>query len=160
MSCAHLEETLALYAGGDLDRVEAPRVESHLSGCAECRGFLDDINRSLVLIREEAVDWSAVDVMHQKTMSALQPARYHFWRYAAAVVFVMGGLTSWRLQAPVTVPPPPAIPVAVAQPNMLPLPAVPVITRAKKVRNAAKHEPMVVKLQTDDPDVVIYWVTD
>jgi hypothetical protein len=42
---------------------------------------------------------------------------------------------------------------------MPPLPT-PVAARAKKVRKAEKHEPMVVKLQTDDPDVVIYWVTD
>jgi anti-sigma factor ChrR (cupin superfamily) len=160
MSCAHLEESLALYAGGDLDPVEAAGVESHLSGCAECRAFLDQMNQSLLLIREETVDWSAVEVMHQRTMSALQPPRFHIWRYAAAVVLVMGGLASWRSQAPVTVPPPPAIPVAVAQPKMLPLPAVPVATRAKNVRKAGKHETMVVKLQTDDPDVVIYWITD
>ncbi len=158
MSCTHLEERLALYAGGDLDPVEAAKIELHLNGCAECRAFLGEMNASLAALQTETLEWAAVDVMHQRTISALRPAAFPFWRYAAAVAVVMGGLASWHFKPSAPIPLP-VVSAAVTQPKMLPVIA-PVVVRAKKARRVEKHESMVVKLQTDDPDVVIYWITD
>ena len=160
MSCSHFEERLALYASCDLDPLEATQVELHLQDCSPCRVFLQEIRQSLALLDEEPVDSAAIDAVRERTLAALRPAPLHLWRYAAAVSLLSGGL-SWG-GWPTELPGPPAVSVAVAPPNLPPAPApAPVLVRTKKVRKVVgEHESVVVKLETSDPNVVIYWITD
>jgi hypothetical protein len=47
----------------------------------------------------------------------------------------------------------------VAAPPFKPMPK-PVVRTVRRVKKSEKHESIVVKMLTSDPDVIIYWVTD
>jgi hypothetical protein len=162
MNCVDREQQIALYAGGDLE--ETSELQQHLAGCAECRLFLNEMTASLVSLRCEAFEATAVDAMRARTMAALRPERSVLWplmRYAAAVLIVIGGLVAWKMQYPAPLP---VIRAAVSDPKLAPVtvmkPSMQQTRRVKKPRPAEPREPVVVKLLTDDPDVVIYWITD
>jgi hypothetical protein len=87
------------------------------------------------------------------------------WVYAMAVAAMVLLMAVWpRSSKRVAVTVPPAPVVAVAQvPRAEPLlPAVRHRHRPRKVVVKAEKpaEPLVVKLLTDDPNVIIYWITD
>jgi anti-sigma factor RsiW len=159
MNCSRWEEKLALHAGGDLEPADAAQIESHLRDCESCRSLFDDIRQSLAMLVGEPVDSAAIDAVRERTLSALRPARLHLWRYAAALCLMLGGMSWWA--GPTTLPGPPAVTVAVPPPALPPLPTPVIVTvPAKRVRKVVeKHESVVVKLQTADPDIVIYWIT-
>ncbi len=162
MKCVDREQQIALYAGGDLE--ERSELERHLADCAECSLFLAEMIASLVPLRSEPFETTAVDAMRARTMAALRPERSILWpfmRYAAAVLIVIGGLMAWKMQAPAPLP---VMRVAVSDPKVTPVtvmkPPLQRTRRVKKPRPVEIREPVVVKLLTDDPDVVIYWITD
>lgn len=53
MKCEDMQELLALYADGSLDREEANGVKEHLAACAFCCGELAALQNTLLLVREE-----------------------------------------------------------------------------------------------------------
>jgi hypothetical protein len=62
------QETLALYAGGDLTRWEKWRVDAHLRGCDACRREMDEFRRAALTLGELAgempapVNWNRLSV--------------------------------------------------------------------------------------------------
>ena len=58
------EEQLALYAGGDLGRLDSWRISRHVSGCSDCRSLVNEFQSMTSELASEpempAVDWSAV----------------------------------------------------------------------------------------------------
>ncbi len=145
MNCADWEERIALYSSGDLAPVE---VEGHLANCPGCRLFLEELEANgtaLAMLRE------------QPLIVRNRPAKILRWLpYAAAIALAFGAGELWK---PETVPPPPAVRTAVDAPRFGPMPR-PVIRAVRHVKRPEKHEPIVVKMLTADPDVIIYWVTD
>jgi predicted anti-sigma-YlaC factor YlaD len=52
MKCEDMQELLALYADGSLDREEVNGVKEHLAACAFCSGELAALQDTLLLVRD------------------------------------------------------------------------------------------------------------
>jgi anti-sigma factor RsiW len=176
MNCANWEERVALYAGGDLPPADAESVARHLGECAACRKFAVDLQGSLELLREAhdeqpaLADYAAV---RARVIANIQNAPSPWWRrvwvYGSAMAAAALVLLLLAPDRNTPVLPPLPVPQAV-------IAAAPLETSRPVVLKAAHHkphvrprplvarsepgQPIVVKLVTDDPDVVIYWITD
>ena len=102
--CAHLQDDLALFAGGDLAEGEERVVREHLAACEGCRSFVDELSGDLEALAElprfeaEGDDLLAADVLGRLagTDASVQrdrraPAGSNM-RAAAAVLIVAVGL--------------------------------------------------------------------
>jgi hypothetical protein len=146
------EECELLLAGGEAEA----SVEDHLRGCAECRRLRDEL-------RENALALSSLrdDELPRVTTPKRRPVLR--WIAAAAAAAVLLALiahqTSQRrpvvettlrprqVTAPVTVTAEPAIKPAERR-------------KRKPTRGAQPQQPLLVKMLTPDPDVVVYWIVD
>lgn len=171
MKCAGFEPLLALYVGGDLPPDEARRVEAHLAECADCRaarGVLESTQAGLRSLAEETLDGVVYARIRAAVLGELRREQRPAWRVwmlavAAAVLVGLATLTLWRRVTPVPAPPK-ILTLAPVIPDPPPLPKVvlverPARRRAKPVApRPVETESFVVKLVTNDPDVVIYWI--
>lgn len=175
-ACEHWEERIALAAGGDLDDGKRAAVEDHVAACAPCAALLADLRASLVLLRDvhnEPIEEAHLAALRARVMASVDAPRR--WPWVAAVAFACGAVlaaaAAWFRPAPVPEPPPlavaaPPAPDALlrAMPDRSLTVAAPKRTpyRAATARERAQFavEPVVVKLFTEDPNVVIYWIGD
>jgi anti-sigma factor RsiW len=172
MNCSDWEERIALYAGGDLPPAEAAAVERHVAECAGCQMLLGGLRASLEFVREahgeplEAAHFAAV---RARVLAEIERGRGPRWGLAwgfalavAAAVLLVAVWTRPPKSMVLPMPPAPAAPL-VAQAVRAPA-AVPARRRRPPrqvmVKADQPAEPMVVKLLTDDPDVIIYWITE
>ncbi len=51
--CKELKHLLCDYLNNDLDKKACEMVEKHISQCAECREFIEDINLMITRCRKE-----------------------------------------------------------------------------------------------------------
>jgi len=160
MNCVAWEERIALYAGGDLAPAEAQAVEGHVAECSGCQLLLSGLRESLALVREahaEPVEAAHFAAVRARVLAKLDGAPTRRWRFAW-----MGALAAAVVVLAVVPWPQRELRMAVPMPNA---PAAPAVARTvlpshpNPVEQAAAP-PMVVKLLTDDPNVVIYWITD
>ena len=175
MNCRDWEDRIALYAGGDLAAAEAQAVERHVAACAGCQSLLGGLRGSLETLRQahgEPVDAAHYAAVRARVMGQLErglDTRWrHAWVYAMVVAAVALTVAVWprppeRLLAPM--PPAPVAPVAQVQVQVQPAEPVahpaPHRMRPRKLamKSPESAEPLVVKLYTNDPNVVIYWIT-
>jgi hypothetical protein len=187
MSCQEWEERIALHAGGDLSLAEAAAVEHHLAGCAPCRETAAAYGWGLDLLREahrEPLPEAHFAAVRARVLAELGTARQPVWRrpwawvLAAGAAAVLAALVfAPARQQPVpriaaAQPAPPAMAPAFSQP-----PAGPTrVARARRIArvrsstresavarqpgNGPSDEPLLIKLYTDDPNVIIYWIAD
>ena len=167
MNCIDWEERIALYAGGDLAPAEAEAVKLHVAECGGCQLLLSGLRQSLETVREahgELPDAAHFAAVRARVLAELERGPNRRWRWmwapamAAAAMALLMAL--WpRPPQSLVLPLPPA--PAAAPPEIAK--AVPVRHAPRPRKLAAKlrepSEPLVVKLLTDDPDVVIYWIT-
>jgi len=167
MNCREWEERVALYAGGDLPPREAAAAERHLAACAGCREFAEELRQSLDSLRaahEEPLEPAAFAAVRARVLAQLEPKRRPAWRWAWVPVLAALGIV-WLLVRPAPVEP---LRVAIAPPPApkLEIPAAPSAPRKPLVRVHRARKlppppgPLMVKLITDDPNVVIYWIAD
>jgi hypothetical protein len=173
MDCSRYESQLALYAGGDLTGREAQELEGHLRVCPGCHELAEGLAQSQAALRrlgEDDVDEEALRQVRRRVMGEMgsrRPSWLYYtpgWRYAvtAAGLAVLVAAIALIPRAPTTLslPPPPSpvvelpLPVVVKPRPPARRPVVPV-----KPASAAQ-EPLVVKMFTDDPDIVIVWLID
>ncbi len=171
MNCPDWEERIALHAEGDLPPQLAAEAAQHLAGCAGCRDFAAGMRRALDVLRAahaEPIDLTAqaavrarvLDQVHRRPKSAGPLA------WAAALVASAAAVAFLLLPRPVPPPrvapalrpaPAPQLQFAVAPP----VPVAPTKPAVRKRRLAPKPkppQPLLVKLVTDDPNVIIYWI--
>jgi putative zinc finger protein len=82
-ACKDFEEDLVLYYYGETDDAERSRVVEHLSACALCQSFVDDLHRLLPqMARSEQLPQSFWDDYYRETVAKLaqQEERKHWWR--------------------------------------------------------------------------------
>jgi hypothetical protein len=172
MNCREWEEKIALYAGGDW---ESGELERHLEQCAACREFAAAVKDSLQILREahgqplKEGQFAAVRAgVFQRLRRQRRWTWWPAWAGAAAAV-ALAASSLWLGQSRRTMPPAAARPkpaaVAVAQEAVAtpvaPKPAPPrPRQRVRKKPPPPAPQPLLVKLITDDPDVVIYWIAD
>jgi anti-sigma factor RsiW len=180
MHCKDWEERVALHVGGDLAAADAAGVERHLAECAGCQVFWSGIKESLEVLQaahaEEVAPGYAAAV-RGRVMAHLEAGRGAWWRrgwvvpLAAAVAVMVVLLASWpgprveTLPPPVVAPPvvaviPPAPPVqALRVVQARRLPYKPRVAMTGQAGNPPR-QPLLVRLVTDDPNVIIYWIAD
>jgi anti-sigma factor RsiW len=172
MSCPHRD--LALYAGGDLPAGRIALVESHLESCAGCRALCEDLRADQALLAESgdpALEVELAAVVSRRVLAQLaepQPHTLGYWRWAlatAAVLLAAVLFYPWRapkqtLVAHLEARPP------VPSGLFVPVPHAPVLTahhravRRRRMPARPVGEPLLVKFDTSDPDIVIYWLID
>jgi predicted anti-sigma-YlaC factor YlaD len=181
MNCREWEERLALYAGGDLGAAENAQVERHLHDCAGCQMFLSGLRQGLQVLQEvhgEEPPPAYFAAVRARVLAEVSGEPRFRWvrRWALgcamAAVAVLLVVSTWpgrrpgpapqvaRVTPPVEAAPAPAAVAAAPQR------VTRAIHRARRPRPerapapAPPARPLVVKLVTDDPDVVIYWITE
>src|SRR5215475_9513387 len=185
MNCKHSENDLALYVEGDLPDAKAKEVGVHLQACTACRQVLSELSGSQALfksIRQETVSAAELADLRVRVMERVAVQRpkpfWGRWVYALAgaafaIVIVAGVLSreghrdEKSVKVVELVPPPPTVRAVVppAKGETHNPVKVDVKRRARKkvIQPKVSAEPpaqMMVKLQTDDPNIVIYWLFD
>ena len=150
----------------------AVEVSAHLAECAECRALAGELNANSMALGAMRVDEIAPVVFRRPLAS-----RPWVWSIAAAAALVLAVSLVERQDRPrISVPPEV---VRIEAPEIDPLPMLPPVVRsapgprttrprpqASKPRvepvlmAAVKPEPLLVKILTPDPDVVIYWLIE
>jgi hypothetical protein len=167
MNCRECQERIMLDAAN-------AEVERHLETCAECREFRASLHEVLGLLEEthdQALGDSQLAPVRDRVRARIASER-RSWRpvwaggAAAAAVFLMLWVGK-RHERPATeherpiasalpiAPRPAAVPAAVPKPKLRAR-----VHRVRKVPPPPPAEPLTVKLITDDPNVVIYWIID
>jgi|HubBroStandDraft_6_1064221.scaffolds.fasta_scaffold348123_2 hypothetical protein len=186
MNCFEWEERIALYSGGDLSPAEAQALERHVADCASCQLLLSGLRASLSLVQEahsEPIDAAHFAAVRARVLAELEHAPAYRWRFArrfawtcamaAAVVVLIAvwppveqrmilPMPSAPMAAPVaTVAPAPTMRAISPAPVSLPIGPATVTPVQQRTRpQAAPTETVLVKLETDNPDVVIYWIAE
>ena len=163
MKCSMDETLLALYAGGDLPEREARKVEAHLRSCPACRELAEVLTASqaaLHSLRDEVLDASRLAEVRRRVMDRVGSARpawvYAFRWWQAVPVGLAAAVLVFVLYPRPEIPPPPAPPVVAEAPP----PEVPKPVPVRPMAAEPPQEPLLVKMFTDDPDVVIYWLIE
>jgi hypothetical protein len=181
MHCKDWEERVALHVGGDLPAADQAAVERHLAGCGGCQVLWSGMKESLELLRvahAEPLPPECYTAVRGRVMAELAAGLRVWgptgWRWAAGLAAVATvvwvALAFWpehRVpplpQLAAAVPPAVAIPKA---PEVHQAPA-PLVVRAARVskryppaRTQVPRQPLLVRLVTGDPNIVLYWIAD
>jgi hypothetical protein len=184
MNCVDWEERIALYAGGDLAPAEAQAVERHVAECAGCQLLVSGLRESLRLVREvhsEPVEAAHFAAVRARVLAELERAPARRWRFAWGLAMAAAAvllIAMWpRPQRKIAIIPTAQVSHSAADPLARGAPPGPPARASRTARAQRKAgpggpartwgsapplepaEPMVVKLLTNDPDVVIYWIT-
>jgi len=174
MNCPEWEEAIALYAGGDLDARRSVEVERHLAVCAGCQIFASGIMECLEAMKaghRQEISGAHYAAVRARVLAKLQPAPWWRRRWVPAAALAAAACCAWwlamvneKLHQPVPPPQvalarPPAPPPAADPARTVPaLPRHPV--HPPHLRKPITEEPLTVRMVTDDPNVVIYWITN
>ncbi len=167
MNCVEWETRVALYAGGDLAGADAMDVERHLEECSACQSLSSGVRESLAVLQAahaEVPSSAYFTAVRSRVMAELERSA-RAWRRLAWISGV--GVAAALLLMFALWPSPRAVPQA---PRMLAsIPPAPAVVKAasavhRPVRQVVAHvpsrTPLTVKLQTTDPNIVIYWIAD
>jgi len=179
MNCKDWEERIALYVGGDAAPAEATEVERHVSECAGCQVFASGMKQSMGLLREEheePLDEAHYAAVRARVIAEIRTERAPWRRRAWLCGLVAGAVAALVLvsvrQAPkkrveiARVAAPQAsgaavVPAPNANPGVDRGPGGPTHIRARRpMQRRQPAETVLVKLETDNPDVVIYWIAE
>ncbi len=168
MSCHSFENLIALDAEGDLTPPEAARLRAHLEACAGCRALAQSVRESqaaLKTLADGALDEAALERWRRGVLARIdsEPRRRALgWRWAWVPAMALVALVAVLQLLPRRTPqtPTPA-PLAL----MTPPPARPVIAHVHRHphrRQTPKPADgdLTVRLETPDPNVVIYWIVE
>ena len=170
MNCSDWEQEIASES-------ESASLEEHLRVCGHCRDFAVELERNRVALQAVEIHPAAFDAVRLRVLNEIgaKKRRGAWWAWPASAAAVCVAilcasviLQSWKNPAP------PMPMVATRNPPKIertsaPLP--PVVRAHHRVRRhfgpvtasagPAHHpEPLVVKMLTNDPDVIIIWLVD
>ncbi|HVH69792.1 MAG TPA: zf-HC2 domain-containing protein [Candidatus Dormibacteraeota bacterium] len=188
MKCLDFEKLIALDLEGDLPERKGKAVAEHLKVCRRCQEFTEKLKASQTLLKslaQESVDDGVLQEVRQSVFKSLPTEKerqgFRGWRYAlgagVTAVMVLAAITLWRpwngRSPDVTrTTPKQTATEAVGQqtPTLAPRSSVRA-TKGKSVLRRRKYfnslltaskgrQQLAIKLVTDDPNVVIYWLVD
>ncbi|HLK62287.1 MAG TPA: zf-HC2 domain-containing protein [Bryobacteraceae bacterium] len=167
MNCKEWEDRIALYAGSDLPAAAGALVEQHLEECLGCQLFASGLREAQAFLaecHEEVPDEAHFAAVRARVVAKLERQRVPWWQrgwgygfaaVAALVVLLLAG------KVPTADVPSPQ--VAMAHPPAPPLVA-PVRAKVPEAGRAAAKgfagEPVLIRIVSNDPDVVIYWIAE
>jgi len=188
MNCRDWEERIALYAGGDQAPAETAEIEQHLTTCAGCRGLWSELQGSLDGLRElhqEPVAPAHYAAVRSRVRSQIEGERSSrrklVWAFGFAAVVLLAVFATWPRHG--------GVQVARSEPVVKPLPShtrpamdkkpaetaeaapaveikpvhhlVKPVHRERTVRHReGPVETLMMKIETDNPDVVLYWIAE
>ncbi len=156
MNCAEWEEQVALYVGGDLE--ETASVERHLAVCDDCWDFSKELESNRDLLADVPLDVTALASVRAGVLRQVQGRRFAWGKVAAAIL--LAGIGFQALSSRMHVDSLPYRPLQVAGVPNLPVPRTAVHHATHRKPIVEKHQPVVIKLITSDPNIVIYWIAD
>ena len=168
MNCAEWEERIALHQGGDLPLGQAATVERHLGECPGCQVFASGLRETLSALRSAHGQHPAdahFAAVRARVLAELAHRQRPAWRRGLAWGSVAAGLAALAVGAAWFRPVPSLPAVALARPAAPEL-QPPAPSPPRRVRTAPRRpaprvvETVTIKLLTDNPDVVIYWIAD
>ena len=185
MKCAYSEKDIALYVEGDLGASGLREAEAHLAGCGRCHALAQELGESqsmLRSLRQDVVSSAVLAGVRYRVLAEIagaeSPATWvrrlerivflGFRRgYALAgvglCVLVTFGIW-YAIRAP-SVPEAPRL-AAVSKPPVIEVSVPEKVAPVRRGRRSPASKPVeepqqiVVKLFTDDPNVVIYWLVE
>ncbi len=158
MKCQECE---LLLAGGEMEG----SVEEHLLGCAGCRAFREDLRANTVALNSLRDDELPAVRTPERTPAISRPVMPWMSAAAAAALLVLIAHQASQWRPIVETPPRPRVATeavtVTAEPTPGPASKLPVLRKAERaVRSPPSEEPVLVKMLTPDPDVVVYWLVD
>jgi hypothetical protein len=162
MNCDRFESMIALDVEGDLPVRQVIRLAQHLEICVGCRQFAEEMRESQAWwksLKLEAPPESVVAEVRWPKPGRTIPWPFLRWAPLAVTAgLFLAMLADVVLRRPDLAPPK----LEIATVNAIPptVPVARVIAPVRKRPRAPKPEPFLVKLVTDDPEVVIYWLVD
>jgi anti-sigma factor RsiW len=176
MNCGAFEPLIALYVEGDLPEQETRRVEEHLAACLGCRELLEDLRASQAVVKQlgsESVDPALLATVRSGVLARIdQPGPWLWRRWRAVLAAALALIAMFVLALRKPAPAPPAVPIAQAPPKPeepkievasatpSPRPAHRRTHRPRRSVAGKTDQPLVVKMLTDDPNIVIIWLVD
>jgi hypothetical protein len=146
---------------------ESEALQRHLLQCARCRQFAQEVSANREALEAFAFDPASLMVVRNRVMDALHaPRRARVgWIWPAAVAACLAILCGSLAMLRFAIPARPKPVVALARPPIFPQvaeapPPHPIHQRRALTAAHANREPLVIKMLTDDPDVVIIWIAD
>jgi len=165
MNCADWEARVALHAGGDLTGAKAVEVQQHLEECSACQLLWSGVRESLAELQAAHGELPAAahfTAVRGRVMAELERSARPWRRLAriCGVAAVAALLLVLVLRPGREVPEPPRLLARIP-----PAPAVvKAVPESRPVRQLISHvprrAPLTIKLQTTDPNIVIYWIAD
>jgi hypothetical protein len=165
MNCADWEARVALHAGGDLTGAKAAEVEQHLGECSACQLLWSGVRESLSELRaahEQLPGPAHFTAVRGRVMAELERSARPWRRLAriCGVAAVTALLMVLALRPGREVPQPPRL--------LARIPPAPAVVKAateirpvrQVVARVPRRAPLTIKLQTTDPNIVIYWIAD
>jgi anti-sigma factor RsiW len=168
MNCVEWEARVALHAGGDLAGAEAVEVERHLAECAACQLLWSGVRKSLAVLQAAHGELPAaahLTAVRSRVMAELErgtrPWRRLAWISGAAAVAALALVLALALWPARVVPEPPRLLAWIPPAPEVVKPAPVVRPHVRQVvPRAPRRAPLTIKLQTADPNIVIYWIAD
>jgi anti-sigma factor RsiW len=188
MTCSNFEKLIALDVEGDLPKQEVGSLTDHLQTCPHCLEFAEKLQASQALLKElgqEAPDEATLQEVRRGILNRLSaeaaPTMFPVWRLALGAglvtLLILGTIIFFRRPAgtPVTqakvqrptateamrrTPAPPPLSPAHNPKKVRPVAATKSFSGALRASAKQRPEPLMVKLFTDNPNVVIYWQVD
>ena len=187
MSCRDFEHLIALHVEGDGSESERQRVESHLRTCPDCWDLAEDLKDSQAVfksIRENVPSPAMLSAVRARVLddvagreSGTWFERLFLWGFgkkatlAGMALLLVGGGALWLARGP-ELPIEPPTPVVIGPP-VVPDPVPQAVSnkpapkpRVRRQRSAPAPVPrepqpqVTIRLLTDDPKVIIYWLGD
>ena len=178
MNCTEWEEKIALYTGGELTGHAAAEVEEHFGQCVGCQVFASGMRQSLDWLKsahQDVPDPAHFAAVRARVLSELRGTGHRLLWSVFAAAAAIGAVLLLMLMprhAPKLVEP---TPVVAEGPSPVTAPVVRLATEPKRrtgsrrrrvteqaprPREPEEARPLVVKLVTEDPNVVIYWISE
>jgi hypothetical protein len=153
MNCSNWEREIA-------SEVESSELEVHLMACESCREFADELEMNRTALGSLTVDAAALDAVRRNVLGEIRRDRRRSWIWplvaAACVAIVSAALVLTRLENPEL-----PRPVEFAKaPQLVEWTVQPRPVQHRHAATVAQREPLVVKMLTNDPDVIIVWLID
>jgi hypothetical protein len=176
MRCEQFEQLAALAASGDLSVRDRALLNAHLAICESCRIAASEFSRlqsELAGLEEEALDPAIYAALRRAVLNRIADKPKWLlpvWlrvAVASAAVLVLVLLETWNLpreNAPINAQP------ATVRAAVSPVaPVIPTVRRSvtrktqfrrRIAAEPVERQPLVVKMLTNDPNVVVIWLVD